>query len=211
MTRYVQSELAGRIRMDHAFFSVPDAWMAHPGIRACLDRAPRLCSQPANDWRSSGASIPGDHLPQPAVRVAKARCGPGFAMTWRMRATRRDEARLRVGDAVRVLTCAGLSWTAVRVACGADARRVDSRPGYFRVTHFFTTSAGHAAAVVHPLLLAPGGTHWTIDDSRYLYLPLKTVRRALLLHDCEHACEISATAVHHTAINRWQVLGRETG
>lgn len=211
MSRYVQSELAGRIRMDNAFFSIPDHWLAHAGIRACLDRAPRLCSRPAEDWRCSGAMIPAEHLPAAAVQIAEARCGTGFAISWRTRATRRDGARLALGDAVRVLTCPGLSGVAVRVAHGVDARRLDSRPAYFQVMQLFTTRAGQAAAVVHPLLLAADGTHWVVDHSRYLYLPLKTARRALLLHDCEHACGTSATAVAHTASNRWQVLGRETG
>lgn len=115
-----------------------------------------------------------------------------------------------MGDAVRVLTCAGLSGTAVRVALGVDERRLDTRPTYFRVELFFTTRAGQAAAIVRPLLLAPDGDHWTVDQARYQYLPLRTARRALLLHDCQQACQVTPTAVSHTTTNRWHVFGRES-
>lgn len=73
MLRYVQSELVGRIRMDHAYFSIADRWMQHPGIRACLTRATRLRSSAAQDWRCSGARIAADHVPEAAMRLAEAR------------------------------------------------------------------------------------------------------------------------------------------
>lgn len=211
MTRYVQTELIARIRTDHSLFSIPDDWMGHAGIKTCLTRAKRLSAVPGGQWRCSGASLATSDLPAAATELADVRCGTSSAVKWRSRATRGDVARMRIGDAVRVLTCAGPVGIAVHVATGPAARRSDTRPAYFRVIAFFTTRSGNAAAAVHPLKLAQEGTHWTVDESRCLYLPLVHARRSLVLHDCAGLCDESSAVVQHTTSNRWQVLGREHG
>lgn len=211
MSRYVQAELTARIRMQPAYFSIPHHWLEHAGIKECLARAGSLYSQGSGRWRCSGSVVPVSDVSEAAVEVAESRCGPDFTISWRTRATRGDVDRLRIGDAVRVLSCGGLHGTAVHVAAGGAARREDSRPAYFRVQYFFCTRAGRAAAVVSPVSCADGAPFWTVDQSRSLYLPLEHVRRALLLHDCDEQCDDVSPVLRHSASNRWQVLGRETG
>lgn len=211
MARYVQSELAGRIRLGHAVFSIPDHWMVHAGLKASLDNAELLRSTAPGAWRCTGKSALSSDLSVAAVLVAEARSSEEGQVSWRTRATRGRQGRLRAGDAVRVLMFTGVARTAVRVTVGADARRLDSRPAYFRVLMFFTTGAGEAAAVVSPIEKAADGTYWALDDKRFLYLPLRAVRRALVLHDCQEDCVVSSTTVAHQDSNRWQALGRETG
>lgn len=211
MRRYVQSELAARIRMQPATFSIPPQWLHHAGVKECLARAGSLFSRPSGRWRCSGSALSHSEVPSAAVQLAESRCGSGMTIAWRTRATRGDVDRLRIGDAVRVLTCGGPYGTAVHVAVGGAARRVDSRPAYFRVHCFFSTRSGSAAAVVSPMTLAACASFWTEDRSRSLYLPLEHVRRALVLHDCDQHCDNTSPTLRHSTSNRWHVLGRETG
>lgn len=197
MARYVQSELAGRIRLCHAVFSMPDRWMVHAGLTASLHNAGLLRSTASGAWRCTGKATLSIELPVAAVLVAEARSSEVERISWRTRATRGRHGRLRDGDAVRVLLCAGVARTAVRVAVGDDARRLDSCPAYFRVSMLFTTGAGKAAAVVSPFENAADGTHWVLDDKRFLHLPLSAVQRALVLHGSQEDCVVSyATVVH---------------
>lgn len=207
----MQSELTARIRMQPTAFSVPRLWLQHAGVKECLARAGSLFSQRSGRWRCSGSAIPQSDVSEEVVQLAESRCGPGFHVAWRTRATRGEADRLRIGDAVRVLSCGGPYGTAVHVAVGGAARRLESRPAYFRVQCFFSTRSGSAAAVVSPISVAEGASFWTVDTSRFLYLPLEHVRRALVLHDCDQQCDDTSPVLRHSTSNRWHVLGRETG
>lgn len=206
----MQSELAARIRMQPSTSSVPRRWLLHAGVKECLALAGSLFSRPSGRWRCSCLAVPQSDVPAAAVLLAQSRCGPGFTIAWRTRATRGEVDRMRIGDAVRVLACGGPYGTAVHVAVGAAARRVDSRPAYFGMQFFFSTRSGSPAAVVSPIALAEGSSFWTVDRSRFLYLPLEHVRRALMLHDCDHLCENASPILRHSPSNIWHVLGRET-
>lgn len=75
MTRFVESELVSRMRLDAAFFSIPESWQHHAGVRACLLHArPLFGCENQIAWSCSGSSLDACHVPGDALRLASTRC-----------------------------------------------------------------------------------------------------------------------------------------
>lgn len=211
LTRYRQAELSARLLLDPAVFSVPDAWAAHSGVRACLSKARPLWSDDGGQWRCCGGVLDAAELPDAAKRIAAVRSAARTVVRWRARATRGGAAGLQVGDAVSVLVCVSPGLEAVNVARDREAYRQNAKPAFYRTVGFFTTESGTASAVVQPLSPAVEDGRWCVDTQRYLFLPLTQVRRALILHDCQCMCAQHSGAVAHELTNRWAVFGRPSG
>lgn len=212
LRRYLQAELSARLMLHSRYFGVPDDWVRHSGVRACLRRARPLWSQDGSSWRCSGAVLHVDSVPEEAQSLAKSRVGPETVVKWRSRATRGDAGTVRIGDCVSVLVVGVDGLEAVNVAVGDEAARLGAKPAYYRVVAFFTTGAGTAAAVVQPFAAAAGGVgHVSVLTDRYMFLPMPGVRRALLLHKCQCRCAMSTVSVNHNPSNEWVVFGRDAG
>lgn len=102
MAPYVEGELASRMRLDAAFFSIPESWVHHYGVRAYLLHAlPLFRGENQSSWSCSGGTLDVCRVPAGAQRFALAR----FAghVKWRGRATRGGKDKLQLGNAVSVL------------------------------------------------------------------------------------------------------------
>lgn len=211
LKRYLQAELSARLLLHPRFFGVPDEWVGHAGVHACLTRARPLWSRESGAWKCSGAILDVSTIPGDAQRLAVSRLSSHAVVKWRSRATRGDDSRVRVGDCVSVLVSAVPGLEAVNVAMGDEAARLDTKTAFFRVVVFFYTGAGTDAAIVQPFVVEDDGAHVCVVVDRYMYLPMIGVRRALLLHKCRCRCVTGSVAVTHTASNRWVIFGRDAG
>lgn len=207
MARYVHDELAARLRLDFTFFQVPPAWIGHAGVSSCLSHARPLWSKAGAVWRCTTGALPQASLHPSVVRIGQARSDPASRIRWRCRASRSSTERMQVNDAVSVRVVEISSTITVQ-----EARAIgNGMMAYFQVIAFFTTRAGTPSAVVHPFIPIGGRRHRVATDI-FLYLALSPgVRRALVLHDCQLSCQISATEVSHTSTNVWFLFGRRHG
>lgn len=198
MKRSVYEELAARIRLDFPFFHIPFDLIEHAGVSTCLSHARPLWSQDGVVWMCTSGALLETNLHPSVVRLGQGRSDPACRIRWRCQASRGGAERLQVNDAVCVrAACGGPAVSYVSDACAAR----DGTIRHFQVVVFFTTRAGTPSAVVHPFT-SMGGRRYRTDRDRFSYLALSPgVRRALALHDCQCSCEISATALSHTATN----------
>lgn len=213
MERVRQCELASRLLAEPSFFGVPPEWLAHQGIQAALSKAHALHSQPSGPWKTCGRRLVPALVPVAGQELAMSRFGSSSIVKWWGRASRSGAAdKVQLGDALAVLVLPSAGLTAVNVAYGTDSGHPLARTAYFSIAAVLTTPHGTCSAVVHPFLSIAGSSDVSVDVSRVMYLPLDcNVRRALVLHSCQHGCSSLRSAVGHSGTNRWRVLGRADG
>lgn len=213
LERVRQCELASRLGAQPSFFGVPPDWMQHAGIRAALSKANPLSSQPSGPWSSWGGKLSSALVPVAGRRLVYERYGSSVEVKWWGRATRSGtNEKVQIGDAVAVLVLPVRGLSAVNVARGINCSHPRASVAFFSLAGILTTPQGTCSAVVHPYVDVPDTQDVSIDSARVLYLPLdRAVRRALVLHSCEHGCAALRSGVGHSDLNRWRVFGRAQG
>lgn len=213
MERARQCELASRLKAQPSFFGVHPAWMQHKGVRAAVNKSVDLSSQPSGSWRSWGRQLPANTVPAAVRAHASARYASSFEVKWWGRATRSGAGeQVKRGDAVAVLVLPTPGITAVNVARAAGCSHPQSFVAFFSVAAVLTTPQGTCAAIVHPFKPLANTADVSVDSGCVLYLPLdSSVRRALVLHSCQHMCGSLRSGVGHNESNRWRVFGRAEG
>lgn len=211
LSRYLLAEVASRMKACPSVFALPDDWLEHPGVRACLSRCHPLFSVDTAEWRCAPQTLSSEEIPLAARMIATPYCGSPADVRWHRRATRPPTEGLSVGDAVAVLILPQLSLTAVPVARGAAANQDDASTAFFCVQAFFVTRSGAAGAVVCPYDRDDAGAFWRVRTHSYFFLALEFARRALVLHDCDCRCPTVCRRVVHTQTNRWLLFGRRAG
>lgn len=213
MERVRQCELASRLLAQPSFFGVPSDWLEHAGVRAALSKANALWSQSSGPWKTCGGRLVNALVPAAGRELVLTRFGSSFMVRWEGRASRSGSGeKVQIADALAVLVLPSEWLMAVNVARGADSGNPLASVAFFSLAAVLTTPRGTCAAVVHPFQPIANSADVSVDVGRVMYLPLDvSVRRALVLHSCQHGCLSLRSAVGHSDTNRWRVLGRADG
>lgn len=207
MVRVVEAELVSRLRLDAAYFGVDQQWTANAGVQEALKVAYPLWSLDSPAWRLSGPTVMVADVTERAARVATRYMGSAPIIQWRKRATRGDDAWVTSGDAVRVLVTSDASLGREFVECSGTLRESGTTVAFFRVVALCSSGHDQAVAIVNPYSEASRGGSRSVMENHFQYLPmLPSVRRALVVHDCDSCQPNEQRRMTHSATNRWCIL-----
>jgi len=209
MMRVVEEELVSRLRLDPSYFGIPKEWTAHPGVQEALKKAMPLWSEESTSWRLAGATVPVADVPEQARERAAAYMRSDATPRWRQRSTRGDDAWVGVGDTVGVLVTSEARSRRAFVDHSRELGAANTVVAYFRVMAFCSSGHGPPFAIVNPYGSPDKNGTRSIRFSRFQYLPLvPSMRRALVVHDCDTCQPNEQRRMAHTAVNRWVILQR---
>lgn len=212
MRRYVEQEVASRLRLDSLAFGVPAAWCSLHGIKEQLLATTPLWSHDSDSWCVGAPTLSSNDVP-PAARALMDTLAPGWNASWRSRCARGASESASVRDALAVLVASDGGNRVVDVAVGAAAYSSSASVSFFQVCAFLSMQCGQAAAVVHPFKASSGGSHHFVQRDKFLFLRMQVgVRRAVALHMCDSGCaEDGRGGLVHSEANSWRLLGRRDG
>lgn len=212
MRRYVEQEVASRLRLDSEAFGVPASWCNLLGIKEQLLATTPLWSQDSDDWCVGAPTLSSDDV-SPAAKVLMNSLVPGWSVSWRSRCTRGASESVAVRDTVAALVASDRGDRVVDIAVGQAAYDSEAKVSFFQVCAFLRMQSGQAAAVVHPFSASSGGGHRIVQRDKFQFLRMQVgVRRAVALHMCDSACtEDGHGGLVHSEVNAWRLLGRRDG